>query len=68
MLDTHELYTMCKGKCTFFQKKKSDRFHYCQDCGKRIGESNLIKEKNFGRFRCGCCNGLVRVKYMVYKR
>jgi len=58
---------MCKGKCSFFSKKYNERFYYCQGCAKRIGESNLIKEKNHGRLRCSCCNGLVRTKFMVYK-
>jgi len=58
---------MCTGNCDFFERKSKDRFHYCQDCGKRVGESNTYKEKQYGRLRCSCCNGLVRTKYIVYK-
>lgn len=59
---------MCNGKCSFFQRKTTDRFFYCQDCAKKVGESYLIREKNFGRLRCGCCNGLVRTNSIIYKK
>lgn len=58
---------MCKGICDFFEKKPHDKYHYCQDCGRKVGEINMFKEKKYKRLRCKCCNGLVRAKFMVYK-
>jgi len=58
---------MCRGVCSTFEKKPEKKFHYCQGCSKRISEENLFREKKQGRYRCKCCNGLVRVKYIIYK-
>ena len=59
---------MCNGKCDFFEKI-FEQFFYCQDCRKFVGESNLFREnKEFGRRRCSCCNGLVRTKAKVFSK
>ena len=59
---------MCNGLCGTFIKK-FENYHYCQDCGKFIGLSNLMREnKEHGRLRCVCCHGLVRNKIKIYTK
>lgn len=59
---------MCNGICGYFKHEPDEKNHYCQKCSKFIPRKSLTKEnKEFGRLRCNCCNGLVRHKPRVYK-
>jgi len=58
---------MCNGLCVRFKRKRKEKNYYCQKCAKFIPKSCLKREeKDNGRLRCSCCNGLVRNKTRVY--
>ena len=58
---------MCRNICLRFSRKKNEKNFYCQECARFIPISRLKKEKRInGRYRCMCCNGLVRNKSKIY--
>jgi len=58
---------MCKNTCSRFERQQGEKNYYCQNCAKYIPKKHTHKEnKNEGRRRCSCCNGLVRNKVKIF--